>query len=134
MSFRARCRSLLAWWKQTRPARTLQRGSETNANLLAGGITYTALFSLFAALALMWTGFSWLLRSYPGVQDTVLRAIDEALPGLIDLGEGGVLRPDQLILPNVVSWAGLVAVLVLIWSATSSMSALRSGVRTMLDI
>jgi len=110
MSFRARCRSLLAWWKQTRPARTLQRGSETNANLLAGGITYTALFSLFAALALMWTGFSWLLRSYPGVQDTVLRAIDEALPGLIDLGEGGVLRPDQLILPNVVSWAGLVAV------------------------
>ncbi|MDR1119073.1 MAG: hypothetical protein LBL01_07260, partial [Bifidobacteriaceae bacterium] len=41
-----------AWWQGTRLGRTLARYSSANGALLAGGIAYSALFSLVAILTI----------------------------------------------------------------------------------
>ncbi|PJI94602.1 membrane protein [Luteimicrobium subarcticum] len=122
------------WWKATRGARALARFNLSRGGLLCGGLAYTALFALFAGLAIGYTGFMAVLGGNERLRDSLLDQINTAIPGLIDTGDGdGAIKPDQLLL-SASSLAGVIAVLVLLWSALSFMSALRGAVRTMLGL
>jgi len=126
--------AVLAWWKATRVARAQARFSVSRGGLLCGGLAYTALFALFAALAIGYTIFMAVLGGNERLRDDLLDEINKAIPGLIDTGDGhGAIKPDELLL-SASSLAGLVAALVLLWTATSFMSALRGAVRIMLGL
>ncbi|GAA4829347.1 hypothetical protein GCM10023221_00720 [Luteimicrobium xylanilyticum] len=126
--------AVLAWWKQTRIARAQARFSVSRGGLLCGGLAYTALFALFAALAIGYTIFMAVLGGRERLRDDLLKEINKAVPGLIDLGDGkGVIKPDDLLL-SASSLAGVVAALVLLWTVMSFMSALRGAVRIMLGL
>ncbi|MGC5167309.1 YihY/virulence factor BrkB family protein [Luteimicrobium sp. DT211] len=126
--------AVLAWWKATRLARAQARFSVSRGGLLCGGLAYTALFALFAALAIGYTIFMAVLGGNERLRDDLLAEINKAVPGLIDTGDGhGAIQPDQLLL-NASSVAGVVAALVLLWTAMSFMSALRGAVRIMLGL
>lgn len=122
-----------AWarWEATRPARALDRFNTANGSVLSGGMAYAALFSLFAALAIGYTVFIRLLGGDAELRDAVLAQVDVWIPGLVDTGEGGVLSPSDLVLSPGLSWTSVVAAVVLLWSATNFMGALRSSVRAM---
>jgi membrane protein len=125
--------AVLAWWKKTRLARALARFNVSRGGLLCGGLAYTALFALFAALAIGYTIFMAVLGGNERLRDDLLNEINKAIPGLIDVGDGGAIEPNQLLL-SASSVAGVVAALVLLWTATSFMSALRGAVRIMLGL
>jgi len=127
--------AVLAWWKATRLGRALARFSVSRGALLCGGLAYTALFALFAALAIGYTIFMAVLGGNERLRDDLLEQINTAIPGLIDTGDGtgGLITPDALLL-NASSVAGIVAALVLLWTALSFMSALRGAVRIMLGL
>ncbi|MFC8732270.1 YihY/virulence factor BrkB family protein [Luteimicrobium sp. NPDC057192] len=127
--------AVLAWWKKTRLGRALARFNVSRGALLCGGLAYTALFALFAALAIGYTIFMAVLGGNEQLRNDLLDEINTAVPGLIDVGDGsgGAIKPDDLLL-SASSVAGVVAALVLLWTATSFMSALRGAVRIMLGL
>lgn len=122
---------LVEWWKRTRVARALGRYGTANGALLAGGISFSALFSIFAALVIGFTVFMAVLGDNEQLRDAVLEQLDEVLPGIVDTGEGGLVTPDQLQLTTAGGIAGVIAVLVLLNTAITVMTSLRSGVRAM---
>lgn len=122
-----------AWarWEATRVGRAVARYNTANGSVLCGGMAYAALFSVFAALTIGYTAFVRVLGNNTELRDAVLAQINTWVPGLVDVGTGGVLSPSDLELSSAVSWTSAVATLVLLWSATRFMSALRASVRAM---
>ena len=126
---------LLAWWKQTRVARALGRYGAANGALLTGGIAYSALFSIFAALVVGLSIFMAVLGSDEQLRQAVLDALDSALPGIVDTGDGGLVSLDSLqFSPGASIVTAVVGFLVLLNAATSVMAALRTGIRAMFGI
>ncbi|GAA1853085.1 YihY/virulence factor BrkB family protein [Myceligenerans crystallogenes] len=121
-------------WQRSRGGRALQRYSDRGGSVLCGGMAYTALFSLFAALTIGFTVFSGVLGRDAELSEQALAQVEEWVPGLVDTGSGGLVRPEQLMLSGGFSLTSVVAVLVLLWSATAVMGALRVSVRTMFDL
>lgn len=97
-------------------------------------MAYTTLFSLFAALTIGFTVFSAVLGSDAALRDEALDQVDMWVPGLIDTGSGGSIDPEELVLSSGVSWTSVIAVIVLLWTATTFMGALRVAVRSMFDL
>jgi len=116
----------------TRPVRTLGRYVGASGPLLAGGLTYQALFALFAAL---WVGFS--VAGVVVAGDAVLREelvelVRTSVPGLIESPDGtGVVDPDLLLDASVFGWTGAAAGLGLLASAVVLLGSTRTAVRTM---
>lgn len=126
---------LLAWWKRTRVARGLARYGAANGALLTGGIAYSALFSIFAALVVGVSIFMAVLGSNVELRDAVFDALSSALPGIVDSGSGGLIAPEDLeFSPGASVVTAVIAFLVLLNTATSVMAALRSGIRAMFGI
>ena len=130
---RERIDAVAAWWRVTRPARALARFGSAGGGLLTGGIAYATLFSVFSALAIGWTVFATVLGGHQQLRAQVLATIDAALPGLVTTpGRPGLIDPNQLRLSTGVSVTGAVAIVTLLISAVSAVSALRTAVRAML--
>src|SRR5690606_41743255 len=87
---------LLAWWKQTRVARALGRYGAANGALLTGGMAYSALFSIFAALVVGLSIFMAVLGGDEQRRQAVLDARDSALRGTVRSGDCGPDLPDPL--------------------------------------
>lgn len=122
----------LSWYQNSRLARTLKRYSFADGTVLAGGIAYSALFSIFAGLAIGWTVFMAVLGDNDALRESVLDEMDNFAPGIVDTGDGdGVIKPDDLIMDRTFSLASVIAVAVLIFSATKFMNATRVAVRLM---
>ena len=74
--------------------------------VLAGGIAYAGLFSVFGAVVAGFAVFGLVLGSNGALFDAVVSAVDDTLPGLLDVPAGdGVIEPSSLVDPNLVSWA-----------------------------
>lgn len=127
-------RELWQRWQESRPGRTLTRYTERGGNVLCGGMAYTALFSLFAALTIGYTAFSAVLGRDAELQEAALAQVDQWVPGLIDTGSGGVIQPDDLLLTSAFNLTSVIAAVVLLWTATRFMGALRVAVRSMFDL
>ncbi|HLR55440.1 MAG TPA: YihY/virulence factor BrkB family protein [Actinomycetales bacterium] len=131
-SLAGRAKKLLAWYQNSRIARTLKRYSTGDGSVLAGGIAYAALFSVFAGLTIGWTVFMAVLGDNDTLREAVLQEIDNFAPGIVDTGDGqGVIKPEQLIRSQGFSIAGIIAVVVLAFSATRFVNATRVAVRSM---
>ncbi|WP_264031954.1 YihY/virulence factor BrkB family protein [Cellulosimicrobium sp. SH8] len=126
---------LVEWWKDSRPGRATYRYLYARGALLCGGIAYSALFSLFAALTIGYTVFMQVLGGSQELMDAVFGEINELVPGLIAVdGENGVIDPDLLLLDPGLSVTSIVAGVVLLFSVVSFMYHLRGAVRTMFGV
>lgn len=119
------------WVKHTRPMRANARFGARNGGVLTGGIAYATLFSVFAALTIGYTIFMAVLGDNERLRAQMLDAIDSALPGLVDTGDGGLVKPEQLVLNTQLTLTSIVATVVLLLSAMAAVSALRRAVRAM---
>ncbi|GAB2616246.1 YihY/virulence factor BrkB family protein [Pseudactinotalea suaedae] len=127
---------LLERWKQTRVARGLGRYGAANGALLTGGIAYSALFSIFAGLAVGFSIFMALVGDNAGLQDAVLQALDSALPGVVssESNPDGLTADDLQFSGGASLLTGVIGFLLLINAATAVMAALRSGIRAVFGI
>ncbi|MDO4665224.1 MAG: YihY/virulence factor BrkB family protein [Actinomycetaceae bacterium] len=123
------------YWQNTRVSRLLARYGMQRGALLAGGISYTAIFSLFSALALGVTVFMAVLGKNQPLRDSVFGAINKALPGILETGGAqGLIKPEQLVLDTPFTLTGFVAIVVLVLSATRVMQALKVSIRDIFGI
>lgn len=119
-----RLTAVMDWWKQSRLARMLARYGAVNGATLAGGISYAALFSVVAGLTIMVTVFMRVLGGNPELLDAVMEAIDEALPGILDTGDGGLVKPESLVQDAGLTITTVIAAVALLFSALAVMTAL----------
>lgn len=127
---------LVQWALDLRPTRAVQWYLSRRGNLLCGGIAYSALFSLGAALTIGVSVFSTTLRNNAELENAVYDQIDKWVPGLLKESPGddqGLVDPDQLVRATAWSWTTVVAAVVFLWTAISVMGALRHSVRSMFD-
>lgn len=123
-------KKLWAWFQATPIWQAWQRYSGARGNLLAGGVTYFAFFSLFPAIALGFTIFGFVLRDQPGLLRRVQEAIEQQLPGFVQTPE----NPDGLIPLSIPSGTTLsitaaVSIGGLLWAGLGWLGALRDGIR-----
>lgn len=126
----------IAQVKKLRPVRAFTRYGKARGGLLAGGIAYSALFSLAAALTIAWTVFMATVGRNPGLRTDVIGAVNQVLPGVLKDGPAGagMVDPDQLVLDSAVTPASIVAALVLLWTAVSMMTNIRVSIQDMFGI
>ncbi len=131
----ARARAIIAAAQETRVARAFQRYGKARGGLLAGGIAYSALFSIAAALTIAWTVFMATLGGNADARSSVIEAVNQTLPGILQDASGqGLIDPDQLVLDSAVNLASVVSALILLWTAVSIMTNIRSAVQAMFGI
>lgn len=115
--------------------RTWQHHSQRRGAVLASGMAYAGLFSVFGALATGFTVFALVLGRSTDLYAQVVSAVDEALPGLLDVGpDGGAVSPDDLVSSTALSWAGLLAFVTTLVAGLGWLDAAREGIRTMFDV
>lgn len=125
----------VAWFQGTRVGRMNARYGVARGAQLAGGIAYAALFSVFAALTIAFTVFMRIIGDNEELRDAVVDAIDSALPGIVDTGENnGAIAPEDLVMTDGLTWASVVAVVALLFSALAVMGALSGSVRAMFGL
>jgi membrane protein len=116
-----------------RAVRVFTLYSDRNGPLLAGGLSLTALYSVFAAV---YVGFA-ILGLYVHADRAVRRAVEltlSSVPGLIKSGTSGVVSVDQLFQPTVLSWSSLVAIAALLVTTLSWFDSARSAVRAVFGL
>lgn len=123
---------LIAWVNGLFPVRVFNHFSQRNGSVLAAGMSYQALFAVFAGV---YVGFSlagfWLLGQ-PQALDSLLGILNTAIPGLI--GEGGVIRPEDLAAATTatagfLTFTGILALVGLVMTATGWISYARLSLR-----
>ncbi|EEH64132.1 ribonuclease BN-like family protein [Gleimia coleocanis DSM 15436] len=128
---------LYEWYSHSRVGRALARYGLKRGHLLAGGISYVAMFSITAAVAIGWTIFMAVLGHNEPLRVSTLTAIDKAMPGLLitpDDPNNGLLNPDSLILKSPFTIAGFIATVSLFLSASRVMAALKTSLWSMFGI
>lgn len=115
--------------------RGMTRYGSARGGLLSGGIAYSGLFSIAAALTIAWTVFMAVLGSNEKLRQDVLNGVDATLPGIIDTGDGkGMIKPDALVLDSAINLTSITAFAVLLWTAISTMGAIATAIRAMFGI
>jgi membrane protein len=126
---------IVEWVMRLKPVRVFLHYGERRGPLLAAGLSYQAIFAVFAGI---WVGFSVagsVLRSRPELLAALLTFLDANVPGLIDDGTGtGAIDPDQLLEAGILGWTGVIAAGILLFTALGWLASGRDAVRTMFDL
>lgn len=126
---RARITPLVSRVMATKPVRVIRRYGDRRGPLLAAGLSFRAVFALFAAL---WVAFSiagLVIASSPEYTAAVLDLIAGIVPGLIDQGSGGAITADDLFAARVFTWTGAVALVGTLVTTVGWLGAARDAVR-----
>lgn len=129
-----RVRAAVTWVQARKPVRVVMHYLDRRGPLLANGLSYQAIFAVFAAI---WVGFAIagsVLRGRPELLAALLGLIATNAPGLIDLGEGGAIDPAQLLTASILDWTGIIAGVLLAITALGWFDAGRAAVRAMADL
>lgn len=131
----ARWRRLVDRVQRLKPVRVLQHYGRERGPILASGLAYSAIFSVFAAI---WVGFAIagaIISEDLGLRTTVIQVLADAVPGLIDTGLGdGAIDPDDLLDTGTFSWTGAIALVGLLVTALGWLASARDAVRVLFDL
>ena len=116
--------------------RAFQRYGAAKGAMLSGGIAYSGIFSIAAALTIAITVFMALLGQNDELRETVFDGVNDAMPGILQTAEDpdGLINPESLILDTALNPASIIAAGALLWTALSVMHALKMSLRAMFGI
>ncbi|MDO5727247.1 MAG: YihY/virulence factor BrkB family protein [Bowdeniella nasicola] len=127
--------ALITWFQASRLGRAVGRLTSGGGFLLAGGVAYAGIFSVFAALAIGWTVFMAVLGNNDELRESVMDSINNALPGILATGSNdGIVNPDDLVQDTALNLTSVIALVVLLWSALAVMTMLRLSIQRMFGI
>ncbi|MEP6843747.1 MAG: YihY/virulence factor BrkB family protein [Pseudolysinimonas sp.] len=125
----------VAWVQQLKPVRVVTRYTELRGPILASGLAFQGLFAVFAGL---WVAFSiagLVISGNEAAQDAIITAVNNAIPGLIDNGDGhGAIEAKVLLSAGVFGWTGAIALVGLLVTAIGWLGSARAAVRTMFEL
>lgn len=117
------------WVMRLKPYRVVRHYLAADGNLLAAGISFQAVFAVFAAV---YVGFAiagiW-LGGNPEVFQALVDIINRAVPGLIGPDGTGIISTEELSSATLLGWTGVVAAIGLIWTAIGWLYYTRQAIR-----
>jgi membrane protein len=127
-------RATLAWF----PIRVWRHFLINNGFLLAAGISYQALFAIFAAIYVAFAITGLWLGGNPDAVNAMITLINSYIPGLIS-DSGGIATPAEVqaiasSTAGVLSITGLIALGAVVWTAIGWVTYSRRGVRDIFGI
>ena len=117
----------ITWVQGLRPWRVYKAYSVAGGNLLAAGMSFEALFAVFAAV---WVGFSLFgvyLSSHDSLRQAVIDFINLQIPGLIS--SGGPIDPTVLSSTTSFGWTGGQAIFIVLYTAINWLNYTRIAIR-----
>jgi len=128
-------RGRVAWVQSLKPVRVFQHYSRLRGPILASGLAFQGLFAVFAGLWVAFAIAGLVISGNITAQDAILTALNNAIPGLIDTGDGkGAIQADTLLSAGVFGWTGALALIGLLYSALGWLGSARDAVRTMFEL
>jgi membrane protein len=118
---------LIARVMELKPVRVFLRFGASGGEIMASGMSFQAVFAIFAGI---WVGFSIfgiVLAGNPALLDSIVAQLGNAIPGLI--GEGGAIDPDALVEARIFGWTGAIALVGLIMTAIGWLASTRDSIR-----
>lgn len=134
MTLKARVDATVAWVMRLKPVRVFLHFGQRRGPLLSAGLSYQSIFAVFAAL---WVGFAVagsIIQSRPELQRALFDFLETNVPGLIDDGSGGAVDPTTLLESVPFTLTGLIALGVLLFTATGWLGSGREAVRAMFGL
>ncbi|WP_291048005.1 YhjD/YihY/BrkB family envelope integrity protein [Herbiconiux sp.] len=123
---------LIAWVMALRPVRVFLRFGASGGEIMASGMSFQAVFAIFAGI---WVGFSIfgiVLAGNPDLMDAVVAQLSNAIPGLI--GEGGAIDPEALSQARILGWTGAIALVGLVLTAIGWLASTRDSIRRLFKL
>ncbi len=128
-------RRTLAWF----PVRVWRHFLQHNGFLLAAGVSYQALFAIFAVVYVTFASLGLWLGGSPEAITGMIAVINSYIPGLISEGDGGLFTVAQVTQiatqsTGVLAVTGLIAVGTAAWTAIGFVTFARRAVRDIFGI
>lgn len=79
-----------------RPVRVIQLYMLRNGPLMAAGLAYRLFFAIAALLAAGFATLGLVIAGNEPLQSLIVETLENAVPGLIDTGDGGLAKPETL--------------------------------------
>jgi membrane protein len=127
---------VLAW----KPVRVLLHYNQDNGPLIASGMTYQAIFALFAGLWLTFSIAGFVVRGNPVLQYSLFHALDNLIPHLIAYRDGsgtkhpGAIASTTLLDAAGLSWSSAISLVGLLFTAVGFVGTLRTAIRIMFGL
>lgn len=122
-----RAQGLWACVQRTRPWRSFSHFTDVGGSVLSGGMSYQALFAVFAAL---WVGFGVvgiMLAGRTELLHSLIEQINAFVPGLI--GDDGAVRTGSLLEARTLNWTSAIAAGALLWVVLNWFTGTRRAIR-----
>jgi membrane protein len=125
-----RVTDLVARVQKLKPVRVFQNYASRRGPILASGLAYSALFSIFAAIWVLFSIAGLVLAGNQDLQDQLVDGLNSAVPGLIDTGDGsGAVNPDDLLKTQSFQLSGIIALAGGLVTALGFRASARDGIR-----
>lgn len=129
-----RVQALVARVQRLKPVRVFLHYGARRGPILAAGLSYQAIFSVFAAL---WATFSLagiVIGANADLRDALFDTIAGSVPGLLDQGDGGAIQPEKLLESGVLGWTGVFAIAASLFTAIGWLASARDAVRDIAEL
>ncbi len=134
MGVKERIAAVVTWVTHLKPVRVFMHYTARRGPILSAGLSYQAIFAVFAAIWVAFAVAGSVIRSSPHLQDALFTLLETSIPGLIDAGDGGAIKPDQLFSAAILGWTGVIAAGVLLFTALGWLASGRDAMRTMFGL
>ncbi|WP_125098300.1 YihY/virulence factor BrkB family protein [Leucobacter chromiireducens] len=115
--------------QRTRPVRAFSHFTNVGGSVLSGGMSYQALFAVFAGLWLGFGIFGIVLSGRPELVDTLVENLNTFVPGLVGPGQGYAVDISMLLQGRTFNWGSIVAGAALVWVALNWFTGTRRSIR-----
>jgi membrane protein len=123
--------TVMAW----RPVRVFLHYNEDNGPLIAAGMTYQAIFALFAGLWFAFSVAGFVITGDPVLQEQVFSTINKFVPNLIAYGgQSGAIPASKLLNTSALSWSSVISLAGVLFTAVGFLGTLRTAIRIMFDL
>lgn len=127
--------NVISWATSLRPVRVFLHFSNKRGFLLAAGLSFQAIFAVFAGI---WVGFATaglILQNNPQLSGAFFTTVSRSVPGLISWnGTAGVIDPEQLMQAQILGWTGAAAAVGLLFTAVGWLSSAREAIRALFGL
>ncbi|MGV8881029.1 MAG: YihY/virulence factor BrkB family protein [Rhodoglobus sp.] len=126
---------IIARVQKLKPVRVFTNYTQLRGPLLSSGLSYQAIFAVFAAIAVAFSIAGSVIRDNRQLQDALFRVLETNVPGLIDNGSNnGAIDPDTLLNSGALTWTGAIAAVILLFSALNWLASGRDAVRAIFGV
>ncbi|WES65691.1 YihY/virulence factor BrkB family protein [Microbacter sp. GSS18] len=121
-------KKVIAWVLTLKIVRAFLLYVEKRGPMLSDGITYRALFSIFAGVLLTFSFAALWLSGNPDVIQALIGSLDAVIPGLV--GPDGIIDPENIAPPAGLTLTGIISAIGLVMAAIGAITSLRIAMRT----